>query len=122
MPEWTLGVDEAGIRLDKYLAAEGRAGSRPRAAAALERGKVFLNEREVTLADAATRLAAVRAPTLVLAGEHDRILGCEHPRRLSRMIPGAEFVVLEGLGHADTIEDPGRVVAEVRRFLGAAGA
>ena len=36
----------------------GRAGSRARAAAALERGKVFLNEREVTLADAGH--AAVR--------------------------------------------------------------
>ena len=58
MAEWTLGADDAGIRLDKYLAAEGRAGSRPRAAAALERGKVFLNGREVTLADAATRWAA----------------------------------------------------------------
>ena len=33
--------------------APRRAGSRARAAAALERGKVFLNEREVTLADAA---------------------------------------------------------------------
>jgi 23S rRNA pseudouridine1911/1915/1917 synthase len=58
VPEWTLGADDAGIRLDKYLAAEGRAGSRARAAAALERGKVFLNHREVTLADAATRLSA----------------------------------------------------------------
>jgi 23S rRNA pseudouridine1911/1915/1917 synthase len=56
--EWTLGADDAGMRLDKYLAAAGRAGSRPRAAAALERGKVFLNGREVTLADAATRLSA----------------------------------------------------------------
>jgi 23S rRNA pseudouridine1911/1915/1917 synthase len=58
VPEWTLGADDAGTRLDKYLAAEGRAGSRARAAAALERGKVFLNDREATLADAATRLCA----------------------------------------------------------------
>ena len=58
MAEWTLGRDDAGVRLDKYLAAEGRAGSRARAAAALERGKVFLNGREVTIADAATRLSA----------------------------------------------------------------
>jgi 23S rRNA pseudouridine1911/1915/1917 synthase len=57
VPEWTLGPADAGIRLDKYLAAEGRAGSRARAAAALDRGKVFLNHREATLADAATRLA-----------------------------------------------------------------
>jgi 23S rRNA pseudouridine1911/1915/1917 synthase len=58
MPEWTVGADEAGLRLDKYLAATERAGSRPKAAAALERGKVFVNDREMTLADAAARVVA----------------------------------------------------------------
>jgi 23S rRNA pseudouridine1911/1915/1917 synthase len=58
MPEWTVGADDAGLRLDKYLADAGRAGSRPKAAAALERGKVFVNDREMTLADAAARVGA----------------------------------------------------------------
>jgi 23S rRNA pseudouridine1911/1915/1917 synthase len=58
MPEWMVAPDEAGLRLDKYLASPARAGSRPKAAAALERGKVFVNDREVTLADAAARVAA----------------------------------------------------------------
>jgi 23S rRNA pseudouridine1911/1915/1917 synthase len=58
MTTWTLAPDDAGVRLDKYLAAPGRAGSRARAADALERGKVFVNDREATLADAAVRLAA----------------------------------------------------------------
>jgi 23S rRNA pseudouridine1911/1915/1917 synthase len=58
MPEWTVAGPDAGLRLDKYLAAPERAGSRPKAAAALERGKVFVNEREMTLADAAARVAA----------------------------------------------------------------
>jgi len=58
MAEWTVGVDEAGLRLDKYLAGTDRAGSRPKAAAALERGKVFVNNREMTLSDAATHVAA----------------------------------------------------------------
>ena len=58
MPQWIVAACDAGMRLDKYLAAEGRAGSRPRAAAALERGKIFLNDREATLADAATRVSA----------------------------------------------------------------
>jgi 23S rRNA pseudouridine1911/1915/1917 synthase len=58
VPQWTLSADQAGVRLDKYLAAPERAGSRSRAAEALERGKVFVNDREVTLSDAATRLAA----------------------------------------------------------------
>jgi 23S rRNA pseudouridine1911/1915/1917 synthase len=55
---WTIATPDVGVRLDKYLAAPGRAGSRARAADALERGKVFVNDREVSLADAASRLAA----------------------------------------------------------------
>ncbi len=57
MPQWTVAGDDAGRRLDKYLAAPDRAGSRPKAAAALERGKVFVNDREMALADAAARVA-----------------------------------------------------------------
>ena len=56
MPQWTLTLEDAGIRLDKYLAAPDRAGSRARAADALERGKVFVNDREASLGEAATRL------------------------------------------------------------------
>ena len=58
MPQWTTNADEVGVRLDKYLAGAGRLESRARAAAALGRGKVFVNEREVSLADAARRLSA----------------------------------------------------------------
>jgi 23S rRNA pseudouridine1911/1915/1917 synthase len=55
---WTAAQHDAGLRLDKYLAAAERLGSRAKAAAALDRGKVFLNDREASAADAATRLAA----------------------------------------------------------------
>ena len=55
---WTAGRNDAGLRLDKYLAAAERLGSRAKAATALERGKVFLNDLEASAVDAATRLAA----------------------------------------------------------------
>ena len=55
---WTVDAAESGVRLDKYLAAPERAGSRARAANALERGKVFVNDHEVSLTDAAEKLAA----------------------------------------------------------------
>jgi len=58
MPQWTVNHEDAGVRLDKFLAAGNRVGSRARAAAALESGKVFVNDREMALAEAATRLAA----------------------------------------------------------------
>src|SRR5436190_17337336 len=54
--DWTVDAADGGARLDKFLAAADRLASRARAAAALERGKVFLNDEEVALADAATRL------------------------------------------------------------------
>jgi 23S rRNA pseudouridine1911/1915/1917 synthase len=54
--EWVVGAGEAGVRLDKFLAAPERAGSRGRAVTALERGKVLVNGDEVRVRDAARRL------------------------------------------------------------------
>ena len=56
-PQWTVDAAAAGTRLDKFLAATDRVGSRAKAAAALERGKVFVNGAEVALTDAARPLA-----------------------------------------------------------------
>src|SRR5881275_3247831 len=58
---WTAGPDEAGQRLDKYLAAAERLGSRSRAAAALERGKVFLNKPAGVLAVPLERQGGARS-------------------------------------------------------------
>src|SRR5438067_7075538 len=58
MPEWTVTAAEAGERLDKFLAAANRAGSRAKAVDALDKRKVFLNDRELTRADAGVRVAA----------------------------------------------------------------
>lgn len=55
---WTVGPGEAGWRLDKYLADAGRLASRSRASSALERRKIFVNDREATVEDASLRLSA----------------------------------------------------------------
>ena len=51
-----VGDEEAGLRLDKFLASDGRLGSRGRAVDALGRGKIFVNESEAGPADGARRL------------------------------------------------------------------
>ncbi|HEY7291479.1 MAG TPA: RluA family pseudouridine synthase [Vicinamibacterales bacterium] len=56
MDRWTVDPDAAGTRLDRFLAAQHRLASRSRAATALERGKVFVNDREVSLREAGSRL------------------------------------------------------------------
>jgi 23S rRNA pseudouridine1911/1915/1917 synthase len=56
--EWIATADDAGVRLDKFLAEATRLGSRGRAVTALERGKIFLNGEEAQTADGARRLVA----------------------------------------------------------------
>ncbi|HWJ57543.1 MAG TPA: RluA family pseudouridine synthase [Vicinamibacterales bacterium] len=55
---WTVEAAEAGQRLDKFLAAADRAGSRSRATDALARGRVFVDEAEMAPADGARAVAA----------------------------------------------------------------
>jgi len=56
MQEWVIAADAAGMRLDLWLARHAGAGSRSRAAAWLERGKVFLDGQAAGPDDAAHRL------------------------------------------------------------------
>ena len=56
LPQWTVTSDEQGLRLDQFLAAPGRIGSRGRVVTALERGKIFVNDAEASAKDAGSRL------------------------------------------------------------------
>jgi 23S rRNA pseudouridine1911/1915/1917 synthase len=56
--EWVVSTDEAGSRLDKFLAATDRLGSRSKVVTALERGKIFVNGADASPADAAARITA----------------------------------------------------------------
>ena len=85
--KWTVDSAHAGTRLDKFLASDGRLGSRAKAAAALERGKVFLNDQEAGLEDAGLRLNA---------GDSVRVWmdrpGSSKPRSAPREPGGLEIV------------------------------
>lgn len=56
-PQWIVTSEEQGLRLDRFLAAPDRLGSRGRVRVALERGQVFRNEHEASAHQAGTRLA-----------------------------------------------------------------
>ena len=55
---WITTKDDAGVRLDKWLADDERLGSRRRAFEALKRGRVFVEEVEQTGGDAGRPLSA----------------------------------------------------------------
>jgi len=72
------------------------------------------------LHDARQELAQIDAPTLVLAGERDTLLGAAAPRALAAAIPRATFEVVSGAGHDLTLEQPIATATRVAQFLDAA--
>jgi ribosomal 50S subunit-recycling heat shock protein len=58
VPRWRVAEDDAGGRLDKFLASPNRLGSRSRVVTALDRGRVFVNDVEAAAADGSSRVNA----------------------------------------------------------------
>jgi pimeloyl-ACP methyl ester carboxylesterase len=71
--------------------------------------------------DATSRLAAVTAPTLVLAGDCDALVDLARSRALAEALTAARFEVLVDLGHGFPEQARGPFQARVARFLGALG-
>jgi len=63
-------------------------------------------------------LRGIRCPTLVLLGEHDRLF-VKPSRLLADEIPGAELVVLPGVGHMTALEAPEETYSAIAGFIAA---
>lgn len=70
--------------------------------------------------DARGVLGRIRAPTLVLAGELDHLVGLAAQRALAEAIADSRFEAIRGAGHALTIERPLAAADRVLAFLDAA--
>ncbi len=68
--------------------------------------------------DAAADLSRITCPTLVLEGGKD-ILTAGYGKRIAGAIPGADFAIMAGAGHAEVVEAPGPIIQEMRRFYSA---
>lgn len=115
---WGLGADvltdlfapDAGAAMRAELARYQRATSDAATARAL---LALSYDLEVS-----ARLAAVRAPTLVVHREHDRAAPLAQAHALADGIPGARLEVLPGRSHLPFVGDSAALVAVIRRFLG----
>ncbi|HEX2231785.1 MAG TPA: alpha/beta hydrolase [Thermoleophilaceae bacterium] len=65
-----------------------------------------------------SRLPRLGIPVQVHHGTEDPLIPFSAGRELARRIPGAEFVVHEGAGHALILERPEECWLNIRRFLG----
>ncbi len=63
------------------------------------------------------RMAQISVPTLILFGEHDRVVPPENAPLLAEKIPDARVHILPGVGHMFPIEDPEATVSALVEFL-----
>lgn len=102
----------------------------------LDANRKFLSEREAAICtfpksyfdsfvalcdafielDVMAELGRITCPALVLEGEKD-ILTAGCGQRLAAAIKGARFALMPGAGHAEVVEAPGPLVAEMTAFL-----
>jgi pimeloyl-ACP methyl ester carboxylesterase len=65
-----------------------------------------------------SRLWRIKAPTLVIWGEDDRLIPLAYGEAYARGIPGAKLVTIERCGHLPPFEQPDRFLEAVEAFLG----
>jgi pimeloyl-ACP methyl ester carboxylesterase len=62
----------------------------------------------------------IRKQTLILWGEHDRVVPLSTGRELAQLIPNAELAIARGAGHLALEEEPGECNRMLLEFLGRA--
>jgi 3-oxoadipate enol-lactonase len=70
--------------------------------------------------DVMSRVAEIRAPTVVICGRQDRMTPVKYSEYLASNIPHAQLVVIDGAGHSVMIEQPeqvNRALEELMRNL-----
>lgn len=109
---WPAARRAAGGRLgldERFLRQAGRTLRAPSA------WQTFVTEQRGLLRELPSleqRLGTITAPTTIVVGSRDRIVGAGSARRLATQIPGARLVELPGAGHLLPLQQPARL-AEV---------
>lgn len=80
---------------------------------------VLASQSEVAIhrLDSRPRLGAIKVPTLVLAGEAERICPLEAHREIADGIPGAWLFTIPDAGHFAPLENPAAVARHIRNWL-----
>lgn len=85
--------------------------------AAIDPAAYRVGAEAVWLADQRERVAAIRAPALVVCGTEDKITPPALSRELARSIPGARLETIEGAGHLGNLEQPDAFNTLVGAFI-----
>lgn len=81
----------------------------------------FIRQAQALLQWEGGRAAAIKSPTLVIAGEDDVFFPARNTEKLAKAIPSATLATLPG-GHVGAVEYPHEYNTAILEFLGALGA
>ena len=65
------------------------------------------------------RIKGLQTPTLIVWGSEDRIISVETVPLLRQLLPNSKAVVMRGIGHLPTMEDPGQAGKDYLTFRAA---
>jgi pimeloyl-ACP methyl ester carboxylesterase len=63
------------------------------------------------------QLRTIKAPVLVVDGEHDEAIRRQHTEAIAATIPGARLLILPGVSHFAFLQDPAAFNEAMLRFL-----
>jgi pimeloyl-ACP methyl ester carboxylesterase len=63
-------------------------------------------------------LGNIRVPVAIVQGEHEEFIKREHAEYLAQAIPGAELIILNGVGHFAPLQRPDQFNAAMVEFVG----
>lgn len=78
---------------------------------------IFLSYRSDRNSGLEPILAEIKAPTLILWGEYDRVLDVSIVDVMKPLLPQAEVVIMKDTGHVPMLERPAKTVAHYRNFV-----
>jgi 3-oxoadipate enol-lactonase len=84
---------------------------------ALRRESYLKTVQASTEQDVAAPVENIRAPTLVVTSDDDRVYSPDIARDMAKRIPGAELAVIEDAGHVSNLDQPERFNKVVLEFL-----
>jgi pimeloyl-ACP methyl ester carboxylesterase len=66
------------------------------------------------------QLTSISVRTAIVIGDRDDVIRLDHTEYLARTIPGAQLIILHGVGHAAVLQDPAGYAHAVLGFVDAA--
>jgi pimeloyl-ACP methyl ester carboxylesterase len=73
--------------------------------------------RELSSGRLTREAPALRVPTLLVWGTHDRLVPAAHGVELQRVVPSAQLYLMDDCGHCPQLERPAEFTGAVERFL-----